>query len=410
MPICEVLAIGTELVSGNTLNTNAHYLSSELSRLNFEVSHHTSCRDLEEDILDALQLAWGRSRLIFVVGGLGPTPDDITRDVIAKFFNCGLEFDRKQYGRIVRYFREKGKKTPLITKREASLPDVAEPLLNRFGLALGFYVWLEGRLLIALPGVPKELVGMFETSVKKLIQRKFKDRDRVHLVEARILGLYETEIMQRLGSGFFKGREFVFGIYPDVGEVLIRIKTKDRALARLLRHEVQRKLGASIYSFDSVTITEAIGRALLKRSQTLAVAESCTGGLLAKRLTETPGASRYFKGGVIAYSNDIKKSVLGVPAALMVQNGAVSGPVARHMAEGVRACFRSSLGISITGIAGPGGGSAAKPVGLVWIALSDIRRSRVFKYRFSGGRADVRLHAAQKALQLLWEHLQAKSA
>ena len=152
MPICEILAIGTELVSGNTLNTNAHYLSRQVSALNIEVGYHSSCRDIEEDILDALRLAWGRAQLIFVVGWLGATPDDITRDVIAKFFNCGLEFDRKQYDRIVRYFRERGKKTPLITKREASLPEAARPLLNRFGLALGFYVWRDERLLIALNG------------------------------------------------------------------------------------------------------------------------------------------------------------------------------------------------------------------------------------------------------------------
>ncbi len=405
MPTCEILTIGSELVSGKTLNTNAHFLSKEVSQLNIEVTRHASCRDIERDILDALRQAYARADLIFVVGGLGPTPDDITRETIAKFFHSGLAFDRKQYARIVRYFKKKGEKIPFITKREAHFPQAATPLVNRFGLALGFYVRRYGKLLIALPGVPSELVGMFQTSVGSLIRRVFPVRAPVYTVEARIAGLYETQIMEKLGSGFFKNRVFDFGIYPEIGEVTIRLKMKDKKLATILRRELCRKLGRWIYGFGSEPLPQIVGEKFTKARKTLAVAESCTGGFLAKCLTDYAGASRYFLGGLVAYSNEVKKVALGIPKKIIQSEGAVSGEVAKRMAEEIRKRNKASVGLSITGIAGPSGGSARKPMGLVFVALSDRKKTTAFQFRFSGSRAGVRLHAVQKACWLLLEWL-----
>jgi len=406
MPICEILTIGSELMSGKTLNTNSQFLSKEISDLNIDVAFHTSCRDLEPDVLEVLELAYRRSDLIFVVGGLGPTPDDITRDVVARFFRCGLAFDRQQYARIVAYFKERARRVPLVTRREASFPTVATPLVNRFGLALGFSVWQDKKLLIALPGVPKELTGMFQASVLPLIKQKFKHRRPWQVVEARVVGLYETEVMGKLGRSFFKGRLFDFGIYPEVGEVLIRVKTHDKKLAALLKRELARKLRGALYGFGAVTLPGAIGKKLVAQKQTISVAESCTGGWLAKRLTDPPGASRYFQGASVAYSNRIKTKLLGVSDELPRSYGAVSGEVARAMAIGARTCYGTSLAVSITGIAGPSGGSVRKPVGLVHFGLSDRVRTRTFQFRFSGDRRTIRLAATQKALELIWKWLE----
>lgn len=409
MPTCEIITIGSELVSGKTLNTNAQFLSREISRLHMDVTHHASCRDMERDILDTLRQSYARADLIFVVGGLGPTPDDITREVIAKFFHAGLAFDRKQYGRIVRYFKKKGQKIPFITKREAHFPDAAKPLLNHFGLALGFYVHRYGKLLIALPGVPSELIGMFQTSVSSLIKRTFPNRIPNYVVEVRIAGLYETQIMEKLGRGFFKNRVFDFGIYPEIGEVLIRLKMREKKLSGALRRELVRKLGRWIYGFGSEPLSQVVGEQFARSKETLAIAESCTGGLLAKGLTDHAGASRYFRGSLVAYSNEVKETVLGISKKIIQTKGAVSREAAESMARGIRVLAEASVGLSITGIAGPGGGSAKKPVGLVFISISDCNKTNTFQFRFSGGRTSVRAHAVQKAYWLLLEWLKKRA-
>ena len=405
MPTCELVTIGSELLNGAVLNTNAQFLARELSRLDFEVVHQASCRDREEEMVDTLAAACRRSDLIIATGGLGPTPDDITRQAVARLFRCGLRFDPGQYRLIVAHFRKLSRTTPFMTRREAFLPEVAKPLLNRFGIALGFYVYRGGKLLIVLPGVPMELVRMFDESVQSLICRVFRKRSKRYGVEAQIAGLYETQIMRKLGGSFFKGRVFDFGIYPEVGQVTVRIKAQNKALISTLRRELAKKLKPYIYSFQGQTLSQVIGEMLRRRAKTLSVAESCTGGLLAARVTDSSGASRYYKGGVVAYSNEAKRRYLNISSKLLSTRGAVSPETARAMASGVRHQFRTSIGVAVTGIAGPTGGSRTKPVGLVYIAISDDRRTRVFQWRFLGDREKVRLQATQKALFCLWQWL-----
>ncbi|MBI4368209.1 MAG: competence/damage-inducible protein A [Candidatus Omnitrophica bacterium] len=406
MPTCELVTIGSELLNGSVLNTNAQFLSRQVTDLHIDVIHQSSCRDREEEILGTLSLAFKRADLIVVTGGLGPTPDDITREAIAKFFRCGLKFDQHQYRHIVYHFRVRRRMPPFMTRREAYLPEVAKPLLNRFGIALGFYVSKNGRLLIALPGVPIELERMFKAKVKKLILQTFKNRPRFYTLEARTSGLYETQIIKKLGSSFFKARTFEFGIYPELGEVAIRIKARDRRLIAVLRRELAEKLGDAVYSFKGKTLSDLIGEKLTVQKKTLACAESCTGGLLARHITDPPGASRYFQGSLVAYSNQLKVNHLGVPKALIKQCGAVSPEVARAMAKAVRLKYDTAIGISVTGIAGPAGGTKRKPAGLVYIGISDLRKNNVFRFRFLGDRQKVRVQAARKALFLLWQWLQ----
>ena len=408
MPTCELVTIGSELLNGSVLNTNAQFLAKRISGLDIEVTHQVSCRDREQEILDTLSSAFGRADLIIVTGGLGPTPDDITREAIAKFFRCGLKFDKAQYRHIVHHFRTLRRVAPLMTRREAFLPEIAKPLLNRFGIALGFYVCQHGKLLIALPGVPRELVKMYETRVEDLIKKTFTNRPKFYGFEARIAGLYETQIMRKLGSQFFKGRVFEFGIYPEIGEVTIRIKARRKGLMSILRRELVKKLGCFLYSLQGETMPELIGRELVRQGKTLAIAESCTGGLLAEKITDPPGASRYFKGGIVAYSNQIKCCQLEIPSALIKKKGAVSREVARGMAEAVRGKYGTSIGVAITGIAGPSGGTWSKPVGLVYLSISDRKKTHVFRFQFLGDREKVRFQATQKTLQFLWEWLRVR--
>ena len=405
MPTCELVTIGSELLNGSVLNTNAQFLARRVTALSIEVAYQVSCKDREQDILDTLSHAFERSDLIIVTGGLGPTPDDITREVIAKFFCCPLKFNPPQYRQIIHHFRALRKGAPLITRQEAFLPEAAKPLLNRFGIALGFYVAKGGKLLIALPGVPRELVKMYETRVEGLIKEKFPNRKKFYFLEVHTAGLYETQIMRKLGKGFFKGRTFEFGIYPAIGEVAIRIKTEQKSLIPILRRELIKKLGSSLYGFEGSSLPNAVGAELKKQKKTLSIAESCTGGLLARRVTDPAGASQYFKGSIVAYSNQVKSRELGISPELIRKRGAVSDEVARAMAKTVRMKHQTSIGVSITGIAGPSGGTRLKPVGLVYIGISDANRNTVFRFRFSGEREKVRLQAAQKALFLLWQWL-----
>ncbi len=405
MPNSELITIGSELLNGSVLNTNAQYLANQISKLDIEVVHQSSCRDREDEIIECLRAAFSRADLIIVTGGLGPTPDDITREAIAKYFRCGLKFDSRQYRQIVQYFERVQKSPPFMTRREAFLPEIAKPLLNRFGIALGFYVETEEKLLVVLPGVPRELINMYETLVEQLICQKFKNRTPNYILEAHIAGLYETQVMQRLKKSFFKNRYFEFGIYPEIGQVTVRIKAKDKKIIALLQKEMKQRIGRYVYSFDSKPLPEVIGHHLTSRHLTLSVCESCTGGLLSERLTSHSGASEFLKGGVIAYSNEVKKDKIGIDLKSLMKYGAVSKEIAELMAQGVREKFKTSIGISITGIAGPTGGSRLKPVGLVYIGISDPKRTRVFKYQFTGERNKIRLQAAQKALFLLYQWL-----
>ncbi|MBI4372579.1 MAG: CinA family nicotinamide mononucleotide deamidase-related protein [Candidatus Omnitrophica bacterium] len=405
MLTCELVTIGSELLNGSTLNTNAQFLAKRVTALDMDVVYQVSCRDKEREILDTLSRAFSRADLIIVTGGLGPTPDDLTRETVAKFFGCGLKFDALQYRHIVRYFKSLGRAAPSMTRREAFLPEAAKPLLNRYGIALGFYVFRAGKLLIVLPGVPRELSKMYDSHVHRLIQKMFKDRPRSFWIEAEIAGLYETQVMRKLGAGFFKDRKFDFGIYPKVGEVGIRIKTQDAGLASSLRRELVKKLGHYLYSFEGKSFSSVIGDQFIRQNKSLSIAESCTGGLLAEKITDSPGASRYFKGGLVAYSNQIKTRELGIRAALIARYGAVSKEAARAMAQAIRSRYQTSIGIGLTGIAGPSGGTKTKPVGLVYVAISDAKMTKVFKLRMSGDRAKIRLQATKKTLFLLWEWL-----
>jgi nicotinamide-nucleotide amidase len=402
-PRAEIITIGAELLSGSALNTNAQYLGRELTRLGFSLKDQSSCADKKAAIQEALKRALQRSDVICLSGGLGPTPDDVTREALAHFFQVPLVLSKRQYQQIRRYYRKKGKTVPSLVKQEALFPQNARPIFNRYGIALGFFIEDHGRIIIVLPGVPGELVRLFAHHVKPFLKKRFSQLTPASLLVVKTLGLSEPAIMKKLGPSFFKISRFQFGIYPETGEVSLRLYADDIKVIRRLKMHIQKKLGKSIYGFKDVSLEEAIGQKFTKKNWNLSLAESCTGGQIAERLTRIPGASRFFSGGVIAYSDSVKENILSVSRKLLQEKGAVSAETALAMAVGVRHLFGTKLALAVTGIAGPSGGSARKPVGLVYVAISTPKVNKIWKEIYHGDRLQIQDRASKKALKELWQ-------
>ncbi len=403
----EILTIGAELLKGNTLNTNAQFLGRELTDLGFHVVSQVACEDSIPAIEEKLRQALLRSHLVILSGGLGATPDDLTREAVASYFNVRLVLSKKQYAMICKYYRRHDRPrsgfVPQLLKKEALYPKNAVPLVNRFGIALGFYIRRDRQWIFVLPGVPAELEKMFHQNVKKLLKTNFTHQEQKPKLVAKVVGLSEPAIMMKLGRDFFDC-PFDFGIYPEPGEVSIRIYAEQKKVIHRLKSKIRTRLGRHIYAFEDISFAEAIGKILTAKKKSIAVAESCTGGLLSAGITRTPGASTYFKGGVTAYSNEWKEK-WGIPKALIRAKGAVSYEVTKAMAEKVRAQAKTTYGIGVTGIAGPSGGSKKKPVGLVFIGLSTAKHSRGWKHLFWGDRAQIQTKSVKKALEYLWREI-----
>lgn len=400
-PTAAVLSVGNEVLRGSVVNTNAAFLGRELSGLGFEVISHGVCPDSQEAIRFRLGEMLRRVDLIVMMGGLGPTPDDVTREGIAAHFKVPLVFSAQQYRRLQKVYKRFGKRMPALVKREALYPENAKPLINRFGIALGFSIEIGSKMVIALPGVPSELQNMYFDVVLPVLKKKYGDLFKNRKLIVKLAGISEPEVMKRLGKDFFDD-SFDFGIYPTAGEIAIRLLAEKADILARLKRKISTRLKDRIYGWDETPLSAVIGNILTKKKQTLAVAESCTGGLLASRITASPCASVYFRGGIVAYHSSVKTD-LGVPEKLIRKYGEVSEETALQLAQSVRIRMKSSFGVGITGIAGPGGGSSGKPVGLVYIGLASPHgRPRVWKHVFWGDRHQIQERAATKALEYLW--------
>jgi len=401
-PRAELITVGTELLTGRVLNTNASYLGRELTELGFRVEVQTACGDETRAIHKALGLALTRSDLIFISGGLGPTPDDVTRESLAGFFGVPLVFSKEQYREIVRHYRKRKRAVPGIVEREAYFPANATPVFNRFGIALGFIIKEKGRVIIVVPGVPGELVRLFENHLKSFLRRRFQNLRPYSFLVVKTIGLSEPTVMSRLGKRFFGLGKFQFGIYPEVGEVALRLYADSAAVLKRLKSRIVRVLRRDTYSFSEETIESVIGKRLKAKGWTLAIAESCTAGGVSELIARVPGASRYLTGTVVPYQNRVKARILGVDQALLRGKGAVSEEAAIQMAQGVRERLGTTLGISVTGIAGPTGGTPRKPIGLVYIAVASSSKVAVWRELFTGDRRQIQDRAAKKTVEHLW--------
>jgi nicotinamide-nucleotide amidase len=402
----EIIAVGSEMLTPQGLDTDSLYLTEKLNNLGIEVRYKTVVGDDPDCLTNAFQAALKRSNLVILTGGLGPTEDDITREVVAEVLGRPLRENPEIRSRIEKRFQRLGRDMPLNNLRQAKVPEGADWLENPNGTAPGIWLEQQGTVVILLPGPPWELEAVFESACLSRLARlsgKALIRSRVY----KIVGLPESEVDRRIAPIYTAYRNPTTTILAKLGaiEVHLRARATSEEEAELLLNElgdpIEMALGDHIFSTRGESLEEVVGMYLTMKQQTVSVAESCTGGLLSERLTSVPGSSSFFLGGVVCYSNELKIKLAGVPADLIRQHGAVSKPVAQALSEGVRTRAGASIGIGITGIAGPSGGTPEKPVGLVFIGLADSRGAAVREFRFPGNRERIRYWASQTALEMI---------
>ena len=396
-----ILTIGNELLGGAVVDTNSAWLSRQLASRGVSVTRKATVGDTREDII-AVLAAWdGQHDMVLITGGLGPTHDDITKAALCDYFGSGLTFDQQYWDVLVERFKKRGLEIPDNNRTQAQLPDLCQPLSNSVGTAKGMKFTSEKTIFISLPGVPVEMKAIVSEHVLPAIEGL-----SIAETTLRVTGLTESALSTRL-EGIISGAQGVtIGILPSLISTGLRIQAQQpgpagaQAVAAVVK-KMADLLGSNVFARNAETMQEVVGALLKGRGETVALAESCSGGLAASWLTDVPGSSDYFLGAVVAYSDAVKQSALEVSAQTLASHGAVSEQVALEMAVGVKAAMRSTWGLSTTGIAGPGGGSAGKPVGLVYIAVAGDKRREVRNYHLVPRRLAHKQMTAQAALDML---------
>lgn len=405
MAVCELISVGTEILLGDILNTDAQYLSIELAKLGISVIHQSTVGDNRERLLAQLDEAAKRSDIIILSGGLGPTPDDLTKEVCCEFFGKEMFLHEPTVEKIKEYFSSKGIEMAQNNLKQAMLPKDCVIFPNDNGTAPGMAIEKDGVHILVLPGPPRELKPMFQNcAVPYLMQ--FSDRIIVsHNI--RTFGIGESSMAERVND-LFDAQNPTVAPYAKDGEALLRVTamamTKEDAesLCEPIIEEIKKRLDAYVYGVDYNCIEEAVVGMLKVHHLKVATAESCTGGLIAKRITDVPGASEVFECGIISYANGIKHKVLGVSEDDLNKYGAVSEPVAKQMAQGALKVSGADIAVSVTGIAGPDSDSTGKPVGLVYIGLADKENVWVREIRTSRrDRSYNRYVSASNALDMI---------
>jgi len=406
MLTAEIIAVGSELLTPERTDTNSLWLTEKLNEIGIEVKLKTIVGDeemrLEETIRDAVK----RSDIVITTGGLGPTEDDVTRQVSAKAIDRELVYHTELEDDLRTRFERWGRKMPEINKRQAYVIDGSDVLPNPNGSAVGMFARVGEKFLAVLPGPPRENQPMFIDHVlphlKEVAGTVFVKRRNL-----RVVGLGESALDEAIAPIYTAYKSVQTSILFNKTEVEVQISATDtdetaaKRTADELADKVVEKLGVAVFSFNGETMEEVVGKLLTERGLTVSLAESCTGGLIAERLTDIPGSSKYFLEGAVTYSNEAKISRLGVKPETLDQFGAVSSPTAEEMAVGMRERAQTDFAVSITGIAGPDGGSAEKPVGTVFIALADAEGVRSMKFVFPGDRYLIRWRSSQAALDFL---------
>jgi nicotinamide-nucleotide amidase len=414
-----LLTIGDELLIGQTANTNAAWLGDRLSRLGLQVERTVTVGDTRAAMREELDRAARRAELILLTGGLGPTHDDLTREVLADYFEAPLRTDDELMARIRRYYERRGRQMPRSAPQLAQVPDGFETLENPVGAAVGLWHAFERdgdeRLVAALPGIPAEMKGIFDGAVEPRLEA----RPDVRTVAHRTLvtsGIGESSLQERLGdlSALLDDDRLALAYLPSTSGVRLRLSAADddaaaaaQALDRL-EARIRDRAGDHVIGTGDTTLEEVLGDRLRAAGRTIASAESATGGLIGHRLTGVSGSSDYYEGSVVAYANRVKQSVLGVDADVIAEYGAVSEPVALEMAGGVRAALDVDVGIATTGIAGPTGGTDEKPVGTVWLGYADADHTRAVRRQFVEDRSLNKELFATAALDLARRELDRK--
>jgi nicotinamide-nucleotide amidase len=406
----EIIAVGSELLTPDRLDTNSLFLTEELNKLGIEVLRKTIVGDNSEELSDAFAGALKRVELVISCGGLGPTADDLTRETVADLLGRKLQRDDRILHAIETRFRSLRREMPEINVRQAMVPEGAEVLDNVRGTAPGLWIEPGDRVIVLLPGPPKEMRALFEAAVAPRLARRSTGLRLLHR-ELRVTGLGESHVEQRIAPIYKRYEDVHTTVLSAPGEVQVHLRLwsdqPDQANKTL--DEIERgfdiALTDRIFSRDGEALHEVVARELTLNNTTIAVAESCTGGLLAQRLTSIAGSSSFFLGGVVCYSNERKTAWADVPPELIATKGAVSPEVAVALADGIRRRVGSALGLGVTGIAGPGGGSEEKPVGTVHIALAHSAGVVERTLALPGDRDAIRWQASQVALDMVRMHL-----
>ncbi|MCM8781894.1 MAG: competence/damage-inducible protein A [Candidatus Omnitrophica bacterium] len=403
----EVICIGTELLLGHIVNTNAAFIAKKLAEIGIDHYFQTTVGDNPQRLSGTIRTALSRSDIVITSGGLGPTVDDITTQTIAGVVSKKLVLEKTILNDINDYFKKQNRKTPKDSLRQALIPEGAKWLKNPFGTAPGLIIEHHKKIIIALPGPPREMNPMVENLVIPYLKTKIKTGQTIKSKSIKLIGLPEAKVNERAKDLLNLSGAVTVGIYARVGEVELKIMAKAqneksvnseiKKIEKIIHHRFKNY----IYGIDNETLEEWVGKLLTKKRKTLAIAESCTGGLISNLLTNIPGASGYFREGIIAYANESKIKDLGIPEDAIKKYGAVSRQVAKKMAIGIKRKANVDIGIAATGIAGPTGAKKTKPIGLVFIALATKNKTICRQYNFLGTRTEIKLQTARAALNML---------
>lgn len=388
----EIITIGDEILFGHITDTNAQWISQKLSEAGIRVVRKTSIGDSREEILNMLAEAEQRADIILLTGGLGPTSDDVTKQTLAEYFQSDLILFQDALQDVTGFFQKRGRPLTEINRQQAFLPDKCICIRNTKGTAPGMWFEKNGKVFVSMPGVPFEMKGMMENNILPQLIKKFKTSVIYHKI-IHCVGIGESFLSDKI-SGWEKNlpSHLKLAYLPSFGEVKLRL-TSVGGDAAVIKSEIAKQVAllqnyiqGYIFGYDEDNLPDVVGQLLKKNSCTIAAAESCTGGYFSHLITSVPGSSEYFKGSVVAYANEVKQEMLGVKEETLLLHGAVSEETVKEMAAGVRKKFGTEVGVSISGIAGPGGGSAEKPVGTVWMAYSDAQGTIAKKITLGGER------------------------
>ncbi len=409
----EILCVGTELLLGDIVNTNAAYIAKELANIGIDVYYQSVVGDNNDRLKSSLNLAFSRADIVILTGGLGPTYDDLTKETVAEYFHKEMQMDEDSLKGIECFFKKLDRPMTENNKKQAMMPAGATIFPNAHGTAPGLAVSENGKTAILLPGPPSEMKPMFDESVIPYLMG-FSNKVLVSH-NLRLFGIGESQVEDTLYGLMKNSTNPTIAPYAKTGEVTLRVTASGdtyeecETLIVPVIKQIKDALGQYIYGIDVANLQTAVVQALKEKNLTVATAESCTGGLVSQRITQIPGASEVFGCGVCSYSNAIKQSVLHVSGDTLEKYGAVSRQTAAEMAQGVRMISGADIGVSTTGIAGPGGGSKEKPVGLVYIAIDSEKVSKVIKLNLQRGRVDdrenIRHMSAQHVFQMILDAL-----